>query len=221
MTSCSHDHDVRKIAAWLLSAGVRATWPKILKRPWPGHDTGALLGGSSLQPDEMLRWGRDHGLSALEGVVSAIMHEGMEVGAVQFAELRSVEMLERQCDRLRRENEELRARVRQLAGEPSESPASIFEIIGQIKEFKRAEAQQPTVAVVNERDAEKARDVEEYVSNVLKDVGVESVFGWDDSKKSATVYVSTKADLRKASYVIAPQVDRVPVNFVVGRMKPA
>ena len=64
--------DVDRIAAWLRRAGVRLTWERALRSPWPGHERGPLTAATCLPPDETLRSMRRRGCDALRAVRSGL-----------------------------------------------------------------------------------------------------------------------------------------------------
>lgn len=117
--------DVDRIAAWLRRAGVRVTWERVMRSPWPGHERGPVTEATSLAPDETLRSMRRRGTDALRAVIGEVYTEGMERGAAiarersmerhwrRFAELADLDIAE-----LRRELREAHNEARRLRGEP-------------------------------------------------------------------------------------------------------
>ena len=117
--------DVDRIAAWLRRAGVRLTWERALRSPWPGHERGPLTEATSLAPDETLRSMRRRGHDALRAVIGEVYTEGMERGGALARERsmeqhwrRFAEIADRDIADLRRELREARNEARRLRGEP-------------------------------------------------------------------------------------------------------
>ncbi len=117
--------DVDRIAAWLRRAGVRLTWERALRSPWPGHERGPLTEATSLAPDETLRSMRRRGHDALRAVIGEVYTEGMGRGGALARERsmeqhwrRFAEIADRDIADLRRELREARNEARRLRGEP-------------------------------------------------------------------------------------------------------
>jgi len=117
--------DVERITAWLRRAGVRVTWERVMRSPWPGHERGPLTEAASLPPDETLRSMRRRGRDALRAVLGEVYTEGMERGAARARD-QSAESFWRDAAKradediadLRRELREARNEARRLRGEP-------------------------------------------------------------------------------------------------------
>ncbi|MEK9736359.1 MAG: hypothetical protein VW239_03450 [Candidatus Nanopelagicales bacterium] len=114
----SFEDDVRAVADWLRAAGVRLSWPQVLRAPWVGRQRGDVCAATCLEPDETLRSMRRKRYRALDAVVGLIMQDGMERGALHFRRAGCVDELRRWMMEATKDAADLRRQLHDARNDP-------------------------------------------------------------------------------------------------------
>ena len=116
-------HDVDRIAAWLGECGFAPEWDAVLRLPFPGRERGEI-NRNLLDPFATLRDMQQHGRDPVESIVSVILQEGIERGALFHRETHNCDTLDARLERrdednrqLREVNGSLRAEIARIKGE--------------------------------------------------------------------------------------------------------